>query len=250
MLHAHLPRPSAPELLAFLRAHLHAGLLVQIAGEMEVVYAGRAVSMAEAGDYLLLVKPDGSVQVHGPRGVKPVNWQPRTDGIHAFLDDGRVVIEAERRSPAEVVRVTVLEGALACAFRLRDEARFMLQGSEAQMQAALARHPHLIEPGLTVLDRELLVGVGGVDLYARDARGAYVVVELKRGRATHDAVHQLARYVEAVRTQVPGPVRGILAAPDVTAPARTQLDRQGLTFVAVSALPAPEDEPERQPALF
>ena len=59
--------------------------------------------------------------------------------------------------------------------------------------------------------------MGGIDLYARDAQGRFVVVELKRGRAGHEAVHQLSRYVEQVRTQVPGEVRGILAAPAATA---------------------------------
>nr|WP_245557977.1 endonuclease NucS domain-containing protein [Deinococcus apachensis] len=36
----------------------------------------------------------------------------------------------------------------------------------------LARQPELIEPGLKVLDRELLVESGGIDLYAQDAQGA------------------------------------------------------------------------------
>ena len=37
------------------------------------------------------------------------------------------------------------------------------------MQATLARHPELIEPGLRVQDRELLSSVGDIDLYARDS---------------------------------------------------------------------------------
>ncbi|MBB6097879.1 hypothetical protein HNR42_001302 [Deinobacterium chartae] len=233
-----------------MRAHLYSGeCLVQIAGECEITYVGRAASMAEAGDYLVVVKCDGSLQVHGPRGVKPVNWQPRTDELALSLEDGRALLRAERTSPAEMVQVAFLEPALVQALELRHASGFVLSGSEAQMQAALARNPELIEPGLSVLERELLVGVGGVDLYARDAQGRFVVVELKRGKATHEAVHQLERYVTAVRAQVAAPVRGILAAPAVTAPARTQLERLGLEFREVTALPVLEEEP-LQPGLF
>lgn len=250
MLRDTLLHPQPTELERFLRAHLSGGeCLVQIAGECEITYAGRATSMAEAGHYLVLVKCDGSLQVHGPRGVKPVNWQPRTDDLHVTLEDGRVVLTALRHNPTEMVRVLFLDPILANALDLGQEVSFVLSGTEAQMQDALARHPDLIERGLTLLDRELLVGVGGVDLYARDDAGRFVIVELKRSKATHDAVHQLTRYVEAVRTQVSGEVRGILAAPAITAPARTQLERLGLEFREVQALPAPPVE-ERQPTLF
>ena len=250
MLREHLTTPTQEQLQSFLKTHLTCGeCLVQVAGECEVVYVGRAASMAEAGQYLVMVKRDGSLQVHGPRGVKPVNWQPRTDDLHVTVEDGRVILTAERRSPAEMVRVIFLEAAFASAVALGEEARFLLTGSEAQMQGALARHPHLIEEGLTVLDRELLVEVGGIDLYARDREGRFVVVELKRGKATHDAVHQLLRYVQAVRSTVSADVRGILAAPAITAPARLALERAGLEFCEVSALPV-EVEAPLQPALF
>lgn len=252
MLQAVLTHPTPQELLHFLREHLHpsaAGrVTLHLAGELEVMYAGRAASMAEAGDRFVIVKPDGSVQVHGPKGVKPVNWQPRTDHLSVDLEDGAVILHAERRSPAEVVRVRFISCALASALSLTDDALFMLQGSEAEMQGMLARHPELIEDGLKVLDRELLVGVGGIDLYARDQRGRFVVVELKRGRAGHEAVHQLCRYVEQVRTQVPGEVRGILAAPAATAPALQVLASRGLEFCALDALPQAREV--AQPRLF
>ncbi|WP_309572355.1 endonuclease NucS [Deinococcus sp.] len=249
MLRSVLTAPAPADLLDFLRAHLHAGATLHLAGELEVVYHGRAASMAEAGDRFVVVKPDGSVQVHGPRGVKPVNWQPRTDHLSAALEDGCVVLHAERRSPAEVVRVRVLSCALASALELVEDTQLVLSGTEAQMQAALARAPDVIEPGLVVLERELLVGVGGIDLYALDRAGRSVVVELKRGKAGHEAVHQLARYVQAVRSQVPGEVRGLLAAPDITVPARAALEAAGLEFVVIHALPQPEER-DLQPLLF
>lgn len=244
----HFPSPDA--LREFLALHLQAReCLVQVAGECEIFYSGRAQSFADAGDYLVLVECDGSVQVHGAQGYKPRNWQAKTDELSVELEDGRVVLSAWRYKPEELVRVVFLEVSLALALAMQAENGFVLQGTEAQMRAALGRHPEIIEPGLTVLHEELPVGVGGVDLYARDACGRYVVVELKRSKATQEAVHQISRYVEAIQPTVQAPVRGILAAPDITQPAMARLNQAGLEFVKVTALPkAPEES--SQPSLF
>lgn len=241
--------PDPDELIDFLQEHLRAGdCVVQIASECEVLYQGRAASMADAGDYLVMLKCDGSLQVHGYKGVKPVNWQPQTDDVQLELEDGRAVLVAERFSPAEVVRIVFLAPSLAQALHLREGGGFVLMGSEAEMQRALARDPGLIEEGLEVLHRELPTEAGGVDLFARDRDGRLVVVELKRSKATQEAVHQLSRYVEVVRAINHAPVRGVLAAPAVTKPALERLQALGLEFREVTALPqGPEEE---QPTLF
>ncbi len=250
VLRDHLVTPDAQALQAFFERHFRSGgQLLLVAAHAEVQYVGRAASLAEAGQYLLFIKADGSLQIHGPRGVKPVNWQPRTDDLRATVQDGCCVLRATRRSPEETVTVTFLEVSHAQAVELADEAGFLLAGTEAQMQGTLARHPDLLEPGLTVLDRELLTHAGGIDLYARDAQGRHVVIELKRGTATQDAVHQLQRYVQAVRAQVTGEVRGVIASPSITKPAALQLERLGFEHKAIHALPSME-ETSAQPGLF
>ena len=77
-----------------------------------------------------------------------------------------------------------------------------------------------------------------------------MVVELKRAKANHEAVHQLSRYVQSVKTVWSGAVRGILAAPAVTAPALNRLGALGLEFREVTALPDPQRDPVVQEALF
>ncbi len=250
MIRAQRAHPAPDELAAFLDEHLRTGdCLVQVVSECEVLYSGRAASVAEAGDYLVIVKQDGSVQVHGHRSVKPVNWQPQTDDIFVGVEDGVAVMRAERFNPGEMVRIAFLAPALVQALELRESGGFVLMGSEAEMQQALARHPEVIEPGLEVLHRELPTDVGGIDLFARDADGALVVVELKRSKANQEAVHQLSRYVQSVRRLGSQRVRGILAAPAVTAPALNQLGNLGLEYREVSALPM-DDAGDAQPSLF
>jgi endonuclease len=250
MVHDQLLAPDAHALVAFLGEHLAAGLcLVQVVAECEVVYVGRAASVADAGDFVVMLKADGSLQVHGYKGVKPVNWQPQADHVAVALDEGQAVLTVERRSPEEMVRIVFLETALVQALHLREGSGFVLMGSEAEMQRALASAPGLIEDGLTVLDVELPTDVGGIDLFARDAAGMLLVVELKRAKATQEAVHQLARYVGRVRELTGEPVRGVVAAPAVTKPALAALARLGLEFREVTALPEME-APSEQPGLF
>lgn len=222
--------------------------MLQVVSRCEVLYKGRAASVAEAGDYLVLIKRDGSVQVQGELRVKPVNWQPRTDDLFAVEADGVAVLNAERFTPPELLRIAFIEPALALALQL-EAGDFLLQGSEAEMHSALFAHPEVIEAGLKVLDDELPTDVGGIDLFAEDAAGRLVVVEMKRGKASHEAVHQLDRYVAAVRRTTTRTVRGILAAPAATAPALEHLGRLGLEFKEVTALPDVEVE-RMQPSLF
>ncbi|THF85480.1 DUF91 domain-containing protein [Deinococcus sp. KSM4-11] len=246
------PTPSA--LAAFLNRHTRTrDCLVQVAGLAEVSYRGRAASTAETGTYLVLIKQDGSLQIHHPTGIKPMNWQPKTDELVARVDEDVCMLLASRRSPVELVQVIFLQPQVALALELKAAGGFFLSGSEAQMQETLARSPELIEPGLKVLNRELLVESGGIDLYAQDAQGRYVVVELKRGRATQHAVSQLGRYVRSVEGKVPAGavVRGILAAPSITAPARLELESRGLEFKEISAWPSvPAEAAQVQPSLF
>jgi endonuclease len=241
-----LESPAKEALEDLLRLAIVRREFAQVIGPCEVVYVGRAASLTESGEYVVMLKPDGSLQVHGARGVKPINWQPKTDDLRVTRDeDDRVMLLAERFNPNELVQITFNQPRMALSLELRDEKIFQLHGSEAQMHEALKRDLSILEPGLRLLEHELPVGVGDVDIYARDARGNLVVIEVKRGKANQEGVHQLCRYVDAVRLQLPplfAPgVRGILAAPDISKPARKQLEGLGLEFREFKALP--EEQP-------
>ena len=250
MLREALTYPSPENLLEFLNTHLgNRDCLIQVLGECEVFYQGRAASVAEAGDFLVLVKCDSSLQVHSAKGIKPINWQPKVDDTQVLIEDGHAVLLSERFNPSELVRVVFLEPALAQALELNEVSGFVLFGSEAEMQKALTRNPEAIEAGLTLIDAELPTEVGDIDLYARDRQGRLVVIELKRGKATQEAVYQLMRYVERIGEIVGTGVRGILAAPAITKPALERLQALNLEFHEVRALPF-EEKPEVQPMLF
>jgi len=108
-----------------------------------------------------------------------------------------------------------------------------LAGSEKDVVEALVAAPWLIEEGLEVVGVEVPMDVGHVDILAKDREGRYVVIEVKRDVATHEAVFQLARYVETYRKKGHG-VRGVLVASDISSSALEYLKRYGLQFVKIN----------------
>jgi hypothetical protein len=70
----------------------------------------------------------------------------------------------------------------------------MLFFSERDFEKILARHPILIEDGLTLLGRQVSVGSLRVDLLFRDRFGDILIVELKKGVIRREHVGQIMEY--------------------------------------------------------
>ncbi len=72
---------------------------------------------------------------------------------------------------------------------------------EARIRDYLASHLELLEPGLTLVQKEYELkstfGAGGfIDILARDRLGHLVVIEIKRSdQAARSAIHELTKYV-------------------------------------------------------
>jgi RecB family endonuclease NucS len=198
--------------------------LVQVAARCAIDYQGRAASQLPSGNRLLLFKPDGTLLVHGPRKLKPVNWQPPGCTFSAAREDGKVVLTAAREKPKETVRIVLEEVHVVLSMGLDDGDDLDLQGSEDDLQAFLSLRPQLIEPGFIFWSRERASGRGPMDLYGEDAQGRRVVVEVKRRAAGVKEADQLRRYVERERAARGGtPVRGILVATQVSEKTRRYL---------------------------
>lgn len=186
-------------------------------GNCWVKYKGRANSELEPGERILLVKEDGSLLVHRPKGYEPVNWQPPGCIFHSKIMEKNVLqVKAVRRSPVEVVEVFFNEVFLVSVLRLRDTGKFSLYASEEDMQKAVISKPSILGEEFKIIAYEKRVEPGFVDVYGLDREGNFIVVELKRKTAGRKAVLQLARYVDSVRETVSRPVRGILAAPNIS----------------------------------
>lgn len=223
--------PKLGEAEEFLRDFLPCGKMILIVGSCIVDYRGRASSTLTRGERIIIIKSDGSIQIHRSNDVSPINWQPPGCIFHTNLYGDKLRLRAIRAKPREVVDIIFDSIFLLAFFDLVDEGEFSLHASEMDMQRAIRLHPELIEGGLRIISFERHIDPGFIDLYGLDSMGRLVVLEIKRRVADKSAVLQLARYVEEVKSRSPyKEVRGILVAPRLARGVQTLLSSLGLEF--------------------
>ncbi|MGA2310003.1 MAG: endonuclease NucS [Candidatus Bathyarchaeia archaeon] len=223
------PNASEAEYVARMAISHHRTLL--IVGKCSVDYVGRAKSKLEPGERILIVKTDGSLLVHRSTGYEPVNWMPGGNVIfHVQSREQALEIRAVRQKPPESVRVSFDNIRLVTELSLVDAAEFSLYSSEEDMQKAVLLKPELLEEGFKIISWEKKVEPGFIDVYGTDKDGRLVVVEIKRKTAGKDAVLQLAKYIEAIKSKADREVRGILASPDIAKDVQRLLATFGMEF--------------------
>lgn len=204
-----------------------------VAGKCSVRYTGRAKSTLEPGERLLIIKEDGSLLVHRPVGYEPVNWQPSGSIFHVQTKADTIEVHAVRQKPRENVRVIFYDVLMVSALSLNDSGEFSLYASEKEMHRAILRKPSLLEEGFTPISYEKKVEPGFVDVYGVDKNGRLVVVEVKRKTAGKEAVLQLAKYIDAIKSKADREVRGVLVAPSLGKDVQRMLVTLGLEFKAL-----------------
>ncbi len=221
--------PGLGEALSLVSEALKARAWLLLAGNCETSYEGRAASGSTPGDRVVMVKPDGSVIVHGPKGFKPLNWQPDTSSVEARLDSDTLELRAVRRSPREILVIRCARIYYLAVLKGAEEGGFWLYVNEAEIRDEAMRDPvGVLGERLRFIEAEKPVEPGFIDALAEDEQGRLVVLEFKRVKAGEEAVKQLLRYVEALRARTSREVRGVLVAPDATEAARRLLERSGL----------------------
>jgi len=225
-----LEKPTIEKTLEAVKSALSRQRMIIIAGNCWVDYHGRARSTLDPGERILIIKEDGSVLVHRPKGYEPVNWQPSGCIFHSGLRENIFFIKAVRRKPRETLQIFFDEIYFLAALSLVDEGDFSLYASEEDMQEAIKIQPSLVEEGLRPITYEKKVEPGFIDVYGVDKNGRMVVIEIKRRKAGKEAVLQLSRYVNSLRSTVNREVRGILVAPRIAKGVQKLLMTLGLEF--------------------
>jgi len=210
----------------------HRGLL--IVGLCEVGYRGRASSKLEAGDRIIVVKEDGATLVHRPTDYSPVNWQPPGCLLETRLQKDGLLLAAVRRRPREALRILFRQIYSINVLNIVDRGDFSLFASEEEMRDAIKADPNLVEDGLRIISIEKKVEPGFVDLYGIDGQRRLVLIETKRKTAGKDAVLQLAKYLETIRSSTNRDARGILVAPDIAKGAQALIATLKLEFKPLS----------------
>ena len=196
-----------------------------------VDYQGRARSLLDWGERLVMIKQDGTVLVHQPVLREPVNWQPTRSITEFITKDEQLILNCRHLKPPEKIKVTFRTLKMVTAAALIDRANLIIAGMEVDVVNQLVNDPTLVEEGLRIAKREKQVKTGSIDLYGFDKNHVPVVIEVKRSLATISSVHQLRMYVTDIKKdRKETTVRGILCAPRIPDMVKKLLEEQGLEW--------------------
>jgi RecB family endonuclease NucS len=203
-----------------------------VVARCEVLYTGRLTARLPEAVRLLMFKADGSFLVHDDAGgFRPLNWMTPPTVIEE--GDGSIVVRKRAGRSEDRLEIRVAEVLSDVEHEMGEAAALEKDGVERQLQAELAARPDVVEEGLTLVRREWPTDVGPVDLMCRDPDGGWVAVEIKRV-GTLDAVEQLCRYLECIRSDPAlAACRGILAAQGVKPQARVLAEARGFAWAEV-----------------
>jgi RecB family endonuclease NucS len=234
--------------------------VVVICASVRVEYQGRASSVADTSQRIVITKPDGTLIIHEDTKHRPLNWQPPGTSFHLSVKDGSVLtLEAFRKKDRETVTIWFEKVFYIAASRITP-GKFRFSGSESEMVDRVIQDPGLVEEGFTPQKREFRTRYGSVDLIGKDREGNIFVLEFKRGQAQLASTSQLDRYVkyfmeteelklalkldrerergtktlpqarDQKRRRRKGKIRGGIVAPAITAEALTLLKKLGYEF--------------------
>jgi endonuclease len=201
-----------------------------IVARCEVFYTGRLTARLPEALRLVMVKADGSVMVHADSGgYKPSNWMTAPTIVEE--EPGSMVV----RKPGgeDRLEIRIAEVLSDMSHDMGEPAALEKEGVERELQELLADAPGWCGEGLRLVRREWPTDIGPVDLMCRDAEDEFVAVEIKR-IGTIEAVEQLTRYLERIRTAPGlGRCRGVLAAQVLKPQARGLAETRGIGCVEV-----------------
>lgn len=207
---------------------------IAIGCECEVDYSGRAEAHLPIGERLIVIKADNTLLVHQPEGNAPVNYmKPETK--HSVVErEGSLILQSQNSPLQEYLDIKMTKVHFVNSAPLKDGQKIKIIGTEKDMSEMIYNNPSLIADDFKPLSMEEHTKYGFIDVFGYDSAKNLVIVECKRYNADLSAVTQLRRYVEKMkRLRGIETVKGIIAAPKITANALGMLEDWGFKFVAV-----------------
>lgn len=204
-----------------------------IYANFEANYRGRSKSYLPEGNRIIMIKPDGTILIHEGKKREPVNWQPPGSRVIFMNKEDHLVVRSIRDRPKEELLIHI-KNLYFIVFVKLDTTGIESEVSEKKIVEKVLLRPDLIEEGFRPIRTEVQTPFGYIDLIGEDKDGRLVVLEFKRVTAQVDAVYQLMRYVEHMKTNTKREVRGILVAPSITDRGKIIVKRYGLEFKKIN----------------
>jgi len=223
------------EYCTLLNDSLNRNETVVFACKCTIRYSGRAESVLEAGDRVIIIKSDKALLVHQPAGNNPINYMKPNTSHSLSVQEKKLILKSNNLLLKESMDITIDRMFFFNSHKLEDTQSIIIAGTEEDMSKMLYENPEMIEKGFVAVSQEEQTKYGFIDVFGTDKEGNLVVVECKRYCADLGAVTQLRRYVEKIKeSKGVQNVRGILAAPKITDNAKKMLEDWGFKFISVN----------------
>jgi len=119
-----------------------------VVGKCSVKYQGRAASKLAEGERIVFIKEDGSFLVHQNKNLAAINYQPPKGRLSTEIQDGVIIIKAQRRKPKELLEAVFSNVFLVNSFLLKDDNSIKVFGTEKNLSNLLMQDLEVIEKGL------------------------------------------------------------------------------------------------------
>ena len=193
----------------------------------EVLYDGRASSTLEAGNYLIIFKADGSIQIQAGNKIAPRNYQQ--PGAKLELRGHVLII----RRKHETIKIIIHKLHQVFYPQNWSCAEIVIIRTERDLVNKLfANWSDYIEGNFATIQLEFATPLGPIDLAGVDATGCYHLVEVKRKGIIVPNISQLNRYVSAMRDRGEL-VAGYIAAPRIGDRARDYCESLGFKYIFI-----------------
>ncbi len=188
-----------------------------------VLYDGRASSALCDGNYLLLKKSDGCIQIHGATKTNPLNYM--ASGTTLRFDANKII--CKRKS--EVVEITINEIINLMYFDLSDNSIQLIK-SEAHLVDKLCNNisTYLNINSEYTITREYKTKYGPIDVLVQ-AGGITYVIEAKRKKITISACIQVRKYGEEFEQPIL-----YVAGPAIGKPASEYAKKHGIGYININ----------------
>jgi RecB family endonuclease NucS len=207
--------------------------MIIILSKCHVEYEGRARSILESGDRLILIKKDGTFAIHQELNLDPVNWQAPGCKNKVSLNEEGIILTSKKIKPNEEIKVFLDEIYNVTYYNCLDTKDLEIRGYEKHMVDLAWEKPELIEKGFRPTRREYQTENGFIDLMGKDSEGHLVILEFKSRKAGTNAVKQLKGYVDCFLDNKDF-VRAAIVAPDITDNAREELEKLEMEFIEMN----------------
>ena len=185
-----------------------------IIANCSVEYNGRGKSSLVSGIYLIIVKPDGSIQIHSSRLLKPKNYMgPRTKV--EILED-RIVATRSK----ETIEIVINNLIMRQDIKGWEDNYLQMEKTEEQLSEALFNELMIQYPCDIIVKEYPTKDVGVIDVLRTERHeDIWHIYEVKRKTASIANISQTLRYVDYAKSQGHSAV-GYIVAPSITANAK------------------------------